>query len=509
MELPPLVDRERCKGCGLCTEFCPFDRLHLADELNAAGYHPVETEGWATAGKSSDERGAGPLVAESPGNGAGRGRASPQAEEEFFHNFTYWCRRCRYCELICPDAAIHVPGAVEGLEGVGGGHDAAGLWAGRQALPDVSPQGVPLGVRLLMKGNEALAEAALKAGCRAFFGYPITPASEISSYLALHMPEVGGVFLQSESELGAVNMTFGAAGTGVRAMTATSSPGFSLMSEGVSFLAGAELPCLLVNMMRVGPGLGGIQPSQGDYWQATRGLGHGGGHAIVLAPASVQELVDLVFEAFELAERYRTPAVLLADGILGQMMEPVVFTRRIDPAELPGPAWATTGALRRDRRVVMSLYLDAEKLDAHDRRLREKYREIEHAEARWQTYGVDRPRVMLVAYGTVARVCRQTLTLGEEGDPSQGLFRPITLYPFPHEGLRRLVVERGVERVLVVEMSSGQLVEDVRLAVGDACPVDLLGRVGGVVPTPREVLQEVRTRSADGAGRRAEQEVSM
>ena len=203
----------------------------------------------------------------------------------------------------------------------------------------------PLGVRVLMKGNEALAEAALRAGCRAFFGYPITPASDISSYLAVHMPQAGGVFLQSESEVSAVNMVFGAAGTGIRAMTASSSPGISLMSEGVTFLAGAEVPCLLVNMMRVGPGLGGIQPSQADYHQATRGMGHGDCRIIVLAPATLQELVDLVREGFAMAERYRNPVMLLADGVLGQMMEPVTFTHETDPAALPEPAWATTGPL--------------------------------------------------------------------------------------------------------------------------------------------------------------------
>ncbi|MHB8869658.1 MAG: 3-methyl-2-oxobutanoate dehydrogenase subunit VorB [Thermoleophilia bacterium] len=351
---------------------------------------------------------------------------------------------------------------------------------------------VPLGERVLMKGNEALAEAALKAGCRAFFGYPITPASEITSYMARWMREDGGVFLQSESEVAAINMVFGAAGTGVRAMTASSSPGISLMSEGVSFLAGAEVPCLLVNVMRVGPGLGGIQPSQSDYFQATRGLGHGDSRVIVLAPANIQEMADFAFDAFDLAERYRTPVMILADGILGQMMEPVTFQREVDPATLPEPDWATTGASRRPKRIVKSLYLEPAALEAHNELLQEKYRRIEREEARWKTYDLAGARVLLVAYGTTARVAYHAMELAEERDLPVGMFRPLTAYPFPYEALRAVVEEGEVEHILVVELSAGQMIQDVRLAVEGRCPIDFLGRTGGSVLAPMEVLEAVR-----------------
>jgi 2-oxoglutarate ferredoxin oxidoreductase subunit alpha len=350
----------------------------------------------------------------------------------------------------------------------------------------------PLGVRVLMKGNEALAEAALKAGCRAFFGYPITPAGEISSYLALHMPQAGGVFLQSESEVSAVNMVFGAAGTGVRAMTASSSPGVSLMSEGVSFMAGAEVPCLLVNMMRVGPGLGGIQPSQADYHQATRGMGHGDFRLIVLAPAGLQEMVELVFDGFALAERYRNPVMLLADGVLGQMMEPVTFHKEIDPADLPEPSWSTTGAKGRPKRVIKSLYLDPDALEEHNRRLQVKYRRAERTAVRWETRDAAGARVLLVAYGTAARVARHALELAEERDIPAGLFRPVSLWPFPCEQLRELIENEPVEHILVVELSAGQMIDDVRLAVEGHCPVSFLGRTGGTILTALEVLAAVR-----------------
>jgi 2-oxoglutarate/2-oxoacid ferredoxin oxidoreductase subunit alpha len=469
----PKVDTERCKGCALCVEFCPFQRLELSGELSAAGYHPV------VAG--------GPDL---PGEAAA-----------FTHNFAFWCPRCRYCELICPDAAIGLPdlGSRDGGERIRG---AAGDALVRDFPPLDTANGtarrVPLGERLLMKGNEALAEAAIKAGCRAYFGYPITPASEIAAYMAAHLPAAGGVFLQSESEVAAINMTFGAAGTGARAMTATSSPGLSLMSEGVSFLSAAELPCLMVDVMRVGPGLGGIQPSQSDYHQVTRGLGHGGARVIVLAPATVQEMVDLVFDAYELAEHYRIPALILADGILGQMMEPVTFKRELDPTERRQSTWTTTGARGRESRVITSLYLDSAKLDAHNRKLLDKLAAIERTEPRWREYGPEKADILLVAYGTVARVSRHAIGLREDEDACLALFRPLTLYPFPREALRRVVEERQVQQVLVVEMSGGQLVEDVRLAVEGSRPVELLSRVGGVVPTPREVLNATRALSEGG-----------
>lgn len=351
---------------------------------------------------------------------------------------------------------------------------------------------VPLDERILMKGNEALAEAAIKAGCRAFFGYPITPASEISAYMAQHMGEAGGAFLQPESEISSVNMVFGAAGVGARAMTASSSPGISLMSEGISFLAGAELPCLLVNMMRVGPGLGGIQPSQADYLQATRGLGHGDFRVIVLAPANVQELVDFVFDAFELAESYRNPALILADGVLGQMMEPVVFRREVDPADLPEPSWSTTGATDRPKRIIKSLYLDPDELEQHNLKLQAKYTRLKQEAVRWKTYDAEGSRLLIVAYGTSARVAYHAMELAEERDLPVGLFRPLTVYPYPHEALRQVVEEEDIERVLVVELSAGQMIEDVRLAVEGRCPIDFLGRSGGSIPTSLEVLDKVR-----------------
>jgi len=351
---------------------------------------------------------------------------------------------------------------------------------------------VPLGERVLMKGNEALAEAALKAGCRAFFGYPITPASEITSYMARWMRVEGGVFLQSESEVAAINMVFGAAAAGVRTMTASSSPGISLMSEGVSFLAGAEVPCLLVNVMRVGPGMGGIQPSQSDYFQATRGLGHGDSRVIVLAPANIQEMADFVYDAFELAERYRTPVMILADGILGQMMEPVTFHREIDPAALPEADWATTGAAARPKRIVKSLYLDPDALETHNELLQAKYRRIEREEARWKTYDLDGARVLLVTYGTTARVAYHAMELAEERDLPVGMFRPLTAYPFPYEALRAAVEERKIEHILVVELSAGQMIQDVRLAVEGRCPIDFLGRSGGNILAPMEVLEAIR-----------------
>ncbi len=360
---------------------------------------------------------------------------------------------------------------------------------------------MPLGERVLMKGNEALAEAAIKAGCRAYFGYPITPASEITSYMARWMQVEGGTFVQPESEVAAINMVFGAAGTGTRAMTASSSPGISLMSEGVSFLAAAEVPCLIVNIMRVGPGLGGIQPSQSDYFQATRGLGHGDFRVIVLVPANLQEMVDLTFDAFSLAEAYRIPVLLLADGVLGQMMEPVTFTRAIDPAELPEPEWATTGASGRPKRVVKSLYLDPAELEEHNRSLQEKYRRIGQAEVRWKTYDLEGARILLAAYGTSARVAYHAMELAEERDIPVGLFRPITVYPYPYDALREVVEQRGIEHILVVELSVGQMVEDVRLAVEGRCPVSFFGRSGGTIPAPLEVLEAVRN-VAEGLPRR-------
>ena len=336
----------------------------------------------------------------------------------------------------------------------------------------------------LIKGNEAVVKAALLAGCRAFYGYPITPASEIAESAALYLPEVGGVFVQAESELAAINMVYGGAAAGVRCMTASSGPGISLMQEGISYLAGAELPCVLVDMMRGGPGLGSIGPEQGDYFQMVKGGGHGCYRNLVLAPASAQELVDLTFLAFDLADRYRNPVVLLADGSVGQMMEPVVF-----PAPRPVPTaagWAVTGTASTRRNLISSIHLEPEVLEPHIRALEAKYREAERVEARSESWRTDDAEMVLVGYGIVGRVLRAAAETARKRGIKVGLLRPITLYPFPTAEIESLAAT--ARRFLVVEMSTGQLVEDVRLAVDGRRPVGCYTRVGGNIPTADEVL---------------------
>ncbi|WP_404980667.1 3-methyl-2-oxobutanoate dehydrogenase subunit VorB [Carboxydichorda subterranea] len=340
-----------------------------------------------------------------------------------------------------------------------------------------------------MKGLEAMGEAAIRAGCRYFFGYPITPQSELPEYMARRLPEVGGVFLQAESEVAAINMVFGAAGAGGRVMTSSSSPGISLKQEGISYIAGAELPCVIVNMMRGGPGLGGIHPSQSDYFQATKGGGHGDYRLLVLAPASVQELADLMFEAFELSERYRNPVLVLGDGLLGQMMEPV----RLPPEQAVAPPnrpWATTGARGRAPNLVSSFHIDPAELEALNLRLQEKYRTIRAEQTR---FAVEDPegdaRLFLVAYGTAARVCRAAMRRARaEGIPT-GLIRPISLWPFPDAAFEQ-VMERALG-FLTVELSLGQMVEDVRLAVAGRRPVEFYGRTGGMLPDPEAIVERL------------------
>ncbi len=339
-----------------------------------------------------------------------------------------------------------------------------------------------------MKGNEAIAEAAIQAGCDAYFGYPITPQAELLEWMARRMPEVGRVFVQAESELGAINMALGAAAAGARVMVSSSSPGISLMAEGMSYMAGSELPVVLVNVMRGGPGLGSIGPSQADYFQATKGHGHGDYRVPVLAPSSIAEAVDLVADAFEIAERYRTPTMILADGVMGQAMEPVVPTYRT-PARRPD-GWQLTGADGRPPRVVRSLHLQPEDLESFDERLQAKYREIAANEVRWAAEQLDDAEIAIVAYGTSARVARTAIERAREHGLRVGLFRPITLWPFPTEPLAAMASRWRA--ILVVEMSAGQLVEDVRLAVGDRVPVLFHGRMGGMVPTPGEVVTAVR-----------------
>jgi 2-oxoglutarate/2-oxoacid ferredoxin oxidoreductase subunit alpha len=349
--------------------------------------------------------------------------------------------------------------------------------AAREEAPD----------RVLMKGNQAMAEAAVQAGCDAYFGYPITPQAEILEWLARRMPEEGRVFVQAESELGAINMALGAAAAGARVLVSSSGPGISLMAEGMSYMAASELPMLLINVMRGGPGLGGLGPSQGDYFQATKGHGHGDYRVPVLAPMDVQESIDLVPIGFELAERYRTPVLLLSDGLLGQAMEPVEPSFRHLPH--PAPDWVVEGAAGRPPRVVRSVHLEPQALEAHNRHLQEKYATIRRDEVRWAAEGLDDAAYLLVAYGTAARVCASALEDARAGGIPVGLFRPITLWPFPERELASLAPR--LKGILVVEMSAGQMLEDVRLAVEGACPIDFLGRMGGVVPTPAEVLGEL------------------
>ena len=345
----------------------------------------------------------------------------------------------------------------------------------------------------LMKGNEAIAEAAVRAGCRFFFGYPITPQTEIPEYMSARMPEVGGCYLQAESEVAAINMVYGAAGTGVRVMTSSSSPGISLKQEGISYIAGAELPCVIINIMRGGPGLGGIQASQGDYFQATRGGGHGDYRLVVYAPASVQEAVDLIGDAFDTADRYRVPAMVVADGIIGQMMEPVTLP---EPREYvpEGKIWAATGwkpGDEKERAVINSLYIEIEELNELHDRLRVRYDTIEANEKRWEYYNLEDAEVLVCAYGTVARICKSAIDELKAEGVNVGLVRPITLWPFPYEAVRDAMRQSGVKAVLNVELSAGQLVEDVKLAVNGEKPVEFLGYPGSRMPTAEEIRRRI------------------
>jgi 2-oxoglutarate ferredoxin oxidoreductase subunit alpha len=342
----------------------------------------------------------------------------------------------------------------------------------------------------LMKGNEALAEAAFRAGMQAYFGYPITPQSEVIEYLMAEQPKHPDcVILQAESELAAINMIYGASGAGARVMISSSGPGISLMQEGISYMSSAQLPCVVVNVQRGGPGLGTIQPSQGDYFQATKGGGHGDYHLIVLAPASVQEMADFMFDAFRLSEKYRNPAMILTDGALGQMMEKLT----LPPAgSLPHPQkpWATTGKTKdRERNIITSLFIQPERMEEVNKILQEKYRQIEKNEVRCETIAVEDADILLVAFGLVSRISEKALQLARERGLRVGLLRPITLYPFPVEPIAALASR--VSAVLDVEMNAGQMVEDVRLAVEGRCPVHFMGRMGGMIPSPEDILQAI------------------
>lgn len=342
--------------------------------------------------------------------------------------------------------------------------------------------------KVLMKGNEAVAKAAIEAGCKYFFGYPITPQNEIPEYMAREMPKVGGVFLQAESEVAAINMVYGAAGAGARVMTSSSSPGIALKQEGISYIAGAELPAVIVNMMRGGPGLGGIQPSQADYFMSTRGGGNGDYRHIVYAPATIQEAVDMTMEAFEVADYYRMPVMVVGDGMIGQMMEPVEFN---PPAkrELEEKTWASVGTkgLRKPN-VINSLYLEAQELEDHNIRLEKKYEEIIEKEARWEDYKIEDADIILVAYGTTARIAKNAAEdLRKEGIKA-GVIRPMTLWPFPNKAFENL----NCKALLTVEMSMGQMVEDVKTAVEFKHPVHFVGRVGGMIPEPVMIVDKAR-----------------
>jgi 2-oxoglutarate ferredoxin oxidoreductase subunit alpha len=340
-----------------------------------------------------------------------------------------------------------------------------------------------------MCGNEALAEAAVIAGLDAYFGYPITPQNEITAYMARRMAELGKVFVQSESELAAINMVFGAVATGKRAMTSSSSPGVSLMQEGISFLAGAQLPAVIVNVMRGGPGLGNIAPSQADYYQATRGGGHGDYRTIVLAPSTVQEMVDLIQLSFDLADYYRTPVLLLADGFLGQMMEPVILEKRQSTLTLPPKDWALRGAQGGKQNVIRSLWLGDGALEGLNMELQAKYRNITDHETRFEAYQTQDADVVIVAYGIAARISRSAVDMAREQGYAVGMIRPITLWPFPNDPISALA--DGKRQFLTIEMSCGQMLDDVNLAVAGKSPVGFYGRSGGSVPSVNEVFDQI------------------
>ena len=342
--------------------------------------------------------------------------------------------------------------------------------------------------RILMKGNEAIAEAAIRAGCRHYFGYPITPQTEIAAYMAKKMPKIGGVFLQAESEIASINMVYGAAAAGMRVMTSSSSPGISLKAEGLSYIAGSDVPALVVNVQRGGPGLGGIQPSQSDYFQATKGGGHGDYRMIVLAPASVQEMASLTIKGFDLADKYNITSMILADGTIGQMMEPITF-EDTEPTVYEKP-WALTGTeCKRKHNIVNSLYLKPDELEKKNFERFEKYAEIEKNEAMWEEYMMDDAEICVVAFGIASRIAKNAVAEARKAGIKVGLIRPITLWPFPTKALRAAADK--VKSFISVELSMGQMIEDIKLATESQRPVTLCNRAGGMIPTPDEVLSAI------------------
>lgn len=353
--------------------------------------------------------------------------------------------------------------------------------------------------KILISGNEAIAEGSIRAGCRFYAGYPITPQNELIAYMAKHMPKNSGIFIQAESELAAINMVYGASAAGARAMTSSSGPGMSLKQEGISYIAGAQLPAVIVNVMRGGPGLGNIAPSQSDYFQATRGGGHGDYHSLVLAPASVQEAYDLMFTAFNLADVYRNPVIVLGDGILGQMMEPIVVRSKKLPtpnSKLQTKPWALTGCKGRKPNVVKSFYLKEGDLEKANLALQKKYTEIRRKEQRWEELFTKDAEVVLVAYGTMARIAKNLIYRLREKGKKIGLIRPVSLWPFPQKIFDELTDKRSKGLTfLVIEMSYGQMLEDVKLAVNGKSPVEFFGRAGGGVPTEEEIIKKLYGKS--------------
>jgi 2-oxoglutarate ferredoxin oxidoreductase subunit alpha len=347
--------------------------------------------------------------------------------------------------------------------------------------------------KVLMKGNEAIAKAAMKAGLDCFFGYPITPQNEVPEYLSKLLPEAGKVFVQAESEVAAINMVYGAAGAGKRVMTSSSSVGIALKQEGISYIAGAELPCVIGSVMRGGPGLGTIQPSQGDYYQATRGGGNGDYHVIVLAPESVQEVVDLMKEAFDIADMYRNPVMVLADGLIGQMMETVDLDKPIKKRELPEKTWASIGTKHHEgRNNINSLFLDPNELEQHNLKLQKKYKEIEKHETKYEMINMDNdPEYVIVAYGTTARICRSAIEMLTENGVNVGMIRPISLWPYPKKAFND--IPKSVKGLMVVEMSLGQMLDDVLISDRGRHKVAFYGRPGGIVPEPEEIVEAIMT----------------
>ncbi|HEX9061272.1 MAG TPA: 3-methyl-2-oxobutanoate dehydrogenase subunit VorB [Clostridia bacterium] len=347
-----------------------------------------------------------------------------------------------------------------------------------------------MGQKLLMKGNEVIAEAAIRAGCRFYFGYPITPQTEVAHYMAKRMPDVNGVFVQAESEIAAINMVYGAASAGARVLTSSSSPGISLKQEGISYAACAELPAVIVNIVRCGPGLGGILPAQCDYFQSVKGGGHGDYKMVVLAPSSVQELYELTVDAFNIADRYRTLAMIMGDGILGQMMEAVEF-RDKEEENVFDKSWAATGTkMQRENNVITSIYINPEVLEQHNLKLQEKYKKIEENEVRVEEYNCEGADIIVAAYGTVGRIIKNVIKMAESEGIKVGLIRPITLWPFPAKSFEKYA--EVPKAFLSVELNAGQMVEDVKLSVNGKRPVHFYGRMGGMIPTQQEILDKIK-----------------